>query len=560
MLVDDFQQAKSYPEKDYHLAAHINRTINLIRDDPKDSTDRISDELTEAEEAGVDHQIFTIIENLSAWYVQKATKQNSKERDFNLIVDALAALDETIVYSENLNWNNVKIVMITHRLRELSGLSGWDDELSEEISRAIDLLVNDDISTLGNRSLILNLIDEIIESGIPDETDVILDLYTQCSSWADSFRDAGDFQAERDVLRRAISLRNCLGGNPTEEQEQLINSFDRDVERSNYHSRNASLLRSGIQECREYLSSEKRNEWLRRHRIENRKGRDSMSAKPTGITPQEMRKEADRLVAWYRGVNQNHSNEQTLVIFLRNDDILIDYREAIYEEFEALNQDPLDVILNHSTENKKGDVVDDNPGLFEVFSGLGNESGQIEPDKEKMDEWTPRAYQNNVKKMNAVLGQVLRRLIEQNDLLEVDFYRILNQVEHIDPHREAFLTDTIIAFFDEDYTKALHVGLPQFEGILEDLLELKGESVNKDNTDGTIEPASLGGLFGIIKENIDENLGEYLQYQYTNPGGMNIRNLIAHGEYSYSRASFDYSAILLYDIFRTLIRVEDYYE
>lgn len=560
MLVDNFQQAQADPGEDYHLASRVNRTISLIRDDPKGTTERVSNELTEALEAGVDHQIFTIIEKLSAWHVQKTTVQSSTERDFDLVVDALTALNEAIVYSENHDWDNVAIVMVTHRLRELRDLSGWDDELSEELSRARDLLIDSDILTTGNRSLVLNLLDEVIEISTPDETDVVLDIYSECSTWADSFRDAGDLQAERDVLRRAISLRECLGGEPSEEQEQLIESYERDIERSNNHSRNASVLRSGVQECREFLPSEKRNEWLRKHRIENRKGRENMTARPTGITPDQIQFEADRLVAWYRAVNQNHSNEETLLMFLRLDDALTDYNEAVDDEFEALGQNPLNVLLSQSFENKKGDVVDDNPGLFEVLSGWGDETGPIEPDEQKMEEWTPQAYQREVKKINAVLGRVLRRLIEQGDLSEVDFYRILDRAEHIDQHREAFLTDTIVAFFEEDYTKTLHVGMPQFEGILEDLLELKGERVNKENSDGTIEPASLGGLFGIIEENIDENLGKYLEYQYTNSGGMNLRNAIAHGEYPYGAASFDYSAILLYDIFRTLIRVEDHYE
>jgi hypothetical protein len=247
-------------------------------------------------------------------------------------------------------------------------------------------------------------------------------------------------------------------------------------------------------------------------------------------------------------------------MFLRLDDTLTDYNEAVDDEFEALGQNPLKVLLSQSFENKKGDVVDDNPGLFEVLSGWGDELEPVEPDEQKMKEWTPQAYQKEVKKMNAVLSRVLRQLIEQGDLLEADFYRILDRIEHIDPHREAFLTDTIIAFFEEDYTKALHVGVPQFEGILENILELKGERVNKEKPDSTIEPSSLGGLFEIVEKNIDENLGKYLEYQYTESGGMNLRNAIAHGEYPYGAASFDYSAILLYDIFRTLVRVENHYE
>lgn len=560
MIVDNFQQAQTDPERDYHLASRIDRTISLIRDEPEGMTERVSNELTEATEAGIDHEVFTAIENLSEWHIQKCTVQSSTKRDFDLVVDALTALDETITYSENHDWDNVAIVMITHRLRELRQLSGWDDELTEELHRARDLLIDGGILTTGNRSQVLDLLDEIIEISTPEETDIVLDVYSECSSWADSFRDAGDFQAERDVLRRAISLRECLGGVPSEEQEQLIESYDKDIERSNYHSRNASVLRSGIQECREFLSSEKRNEWLRKHRIENRKGRENMTARPSGITPNEIQSEADRLVAWYRAAKQNHSNEETLLMFLRLDDTLTDYNEAVDDEFEALGQNPLKVLLSQSFENKKGDVVDDNPGLFEVLSGWGDELGPVEPDEQKMKEWTPQAYQKEVKKMNAVLSRVLRQLIEQGDLLEADFYRILDRIEHIDPHREAFLTDTIIAFFEEDYTKALHVGVPQFEGILENILELKGERVNKEKPDSTIEPSSLGGLFEIVEKNIDENLGKYLEYQYTESGGMNLRNAIAHGEYPYGAASFDYSAILLYDIFRTLVRVENHYE
>jgi hypothetical protein len=121
------------------------------------------------------------------------------------------------------------------------------------------------------------------------------------------------------------------------------------------------------------------------------------------------------------------------------------------------------------------------------------------------------------------------------------------------------LTDAIIAFFEEDYTKALHVGMPQFEAVLEDLLEIKGERVNKSKNDGTVEPATLGGLFGIIREEVNDDLGAYLEYQYTDSGGMNLRNLLAHGQYPYGAASFEYSAVLLFDILRTLLRIENDY-
>lgn len=559
MLVDNFQQAKTDPEKHYHLASRLNRTITLIRDDPEGTSDHISNEITEAREAGVNHDVFTAVEKLSEWHIQKATIQNSADRDFDLVVDGLNALDEVFSHAKRQEWDEVAVVAVTHRLREMRELSGWDAELAEEIERARDLLVDKDILTTGNRSFVFDLLDEVVLVSTPDETDTVLDLYQECSTWADSFREAGDLQAERDVLRYAITLRESLDGEPTEEQEQLIEAYERDVERSNYHSRNAAILREGIQECREFLSREKRNEWLRKLRIENRTGRENMSALPTGVTPGQLQAEADRIVNLYRSTKQNHSNEETFLMLLRFDDLLTDYDEAAQEDFEELERNPLSVLLTQSFENKKGDIVDDNPGLFEVLDGFGDGTQPVTPDEEKMEEWTPQAYQKQVKKMNAVLARVLRRLIEHGDLRETDFYRVLDRVEFIDPHREAFLTDAIIAFFEEDYTKALYVGMPQFEGILEDLLEIKGERVNKETPDGTIEPAALGGLFGIIKDNVNENLGKYLDYQYTDPGGMNLRNALAHGEYPYGASSFDYSSILLFDIIRTVVRIEDHY-
>lgn len=559
MLVDNFQQVTSDPEREYHLASRLDRTISLIRDDPEEAVDEVADEVDEADTAGIDHPIFTAIEQLGEWHLQTSNIKNSSERDFNLLTTALSKLEEVFEDARRRGWDDVSIVAVKHRLREMLELGGWDSELEREIQRGVELLVGEDLLTSATRSHVFDLLDEIQNVSGPSERDVVIDLYTECADWAESFRKSGDLQAERDVLRRAIDLRERIGGSPHSEEQRLIESYEEDVERSDDHSRNAAILQSGLRECREFLSGERRDEWLRQLRVENRKGRENMGPVPSGVTPQDIQLDADRLVLHYRSLRMNYSREKTFEMFLQFDEFLTDYEEAVEDEVQQLNTNPLSVLLSQSFENSKGDIVHHNPGLFDVMEVFGEGDRGSPSSSSDSEDWTPRTFQRRTKKMNAVVGQVLRRLIERGDIRESDFHRVLDRIEYLDPHHEAFLTDAIIAFFEEDYTKALHVGMPQFEAILEDLLEIKGEGVNKSKNDGTVEPATLGGLFGIIREEVNDDLGAYLEYQYTDAAGMNLRNQLAHGQYPYSAASFEYSAVLFFDILRTLLRIENHY-
>ncbi|WP_256393754.1 hypothetical protein [Natronoarchaeum rubrum] len=395
MLVDNFQQATSDPEREYHLASRLDRTISLIRDDPEEAIDEIADEVDEANTAGIDHPIFTAIECLEEWYLQTSIIQNSSERDFNLLATALSKLEEVFEDARRRRWDDVSIVAVKHRLQEMLELGGWDSELEQEIQRGVELLVDEGLLTTATRSLVFDLLDEIQNVSGPSERDVVIDLYTECVDWAESFQKSGDLQAERDVLRRAINLRERIGGDPHSEEQRLIESYEEDVERSDAHSRNAAILQSGFRECREFLSKEQRDEWLRQLRVENRKGRENMGPVPTGATPQDIQLDADRLVLLYRSLHMTPSREKTFELFLQFDELLTDYKEAVEDEVQQLNTNPLPVLLSQSFENSKGDIVHHNPGLFDVMEvfGEGNHASPSSP-------LTPRIGHQNLPAKN----------------------------------------------------------------------------------------------------------------------------------------------------------------
>ena len=85
-----------------------------------------------------------------------------------------------------------------------------------------------------------------------------------------------------------------------------------------------------------------------------------------------------------------------------------------------------------------------------------------------------------------------------------------------------------------------------------------GKAVTKNQ--GTVyKQKGLGGLFGLIEEDIDLNFGKYLQYRYTNTSGHNLRNRVAHGQIKYSAANFTQASTIIFDILRVGARINAEY-
>lgn len=103
------------------------------------------------------------------------------------------------------------------------------------------------------------------------------------------------------------------------------------------------------------------------------------------------------------------------------------------------------------------------------------------------------------------------------------------------PERKPLVVDGIRAYFDADYTKAIHVLLPQIEHALLTLLRLlPGKTINKPFRDRRRGAMQFKNLSDILEdEDVAAVLGPDLHLHFvstlSHPKGLNLRNQVCHG-------------------------------
>jgi hypothetical protein len=100
----------------------------------------------------------------------------------------------------------------------------------------------------------------------------------------------------------------------------------------------------------------------------------------------------------------------------------------------------------------------------------------------------------------------------------------------------------------------VHLAIPRLESVAANVYQEIGKAVTK-NQGQIYQQRGLGGLFGLIEEDISTNFGKYLQYRYTDTAGQNTRNRVAHGQIKYSTTNFKLAATTIFDIFRVGARI-----
>lgn len=103
------------------------------------------------------------------------------------------------------------------------------------------------------------------------------------------------------------------------------------------------------------------------------------------------------------------------------------------------------------------------------------------------------------------------------------------------PDRKPLIAEGIRAYFDADYTKAIHVLLPQIEHALLTLLRLlPGKTINKPFRDRTKGAMQFKNLSDILEDDdVAAVLGPDLHLHFVStlghPKGLNLRNQVCHG-------------------------------
>jgi hypothetical protein len=339
------------------------------------------------------------------------------------------------------------------------------------------------------------------------------------------------YMTERNYLDYQITIKNHLDEDVSKERSRLIESYENELEQKSSAKSmiKADILERGVAKCQPFLSDEKENEWRLRIRELNQQATEEMAAIEHEV---DVGEDVARIIDHFKDVKKESSSWEALSNLLYAPIGHGNFEEAVktMDDAPAANMLPKNVI------SPEGDTIGFEPGMSQE------------------GERAPSGYLTELKATNHMLAVAIHRLIDQSLLSESDFYMVLSLIPGVSIQDEAFLIDAIIDLFEERYAEAVHIAVPRLESVTANVYEEMGKSVTK-NQGQVYKQKGLGGLFGLIEEDISTNFGKYLQYRYTDTAGQNIRNRVAHGQIKYSTTNFKLASTMIFDIFRTGARI-----
>jgi len=520
MISDKLEQAKINPEKDYHLKADIRRVLRVI-ESSRDHSDLVENELKSLESV---HPIYCLIESLDTW-------ESSERQEFESgIYSALTALDDLYELALEEEWYSIASYSLLKSIKYREELGGFDP--TDQFNKVLDFLNahfygESDVSLgqLGTHiEKMLEHLDEMDEDAIDSLLDIVEDR-------AQHLKKNKQYMTERDYLDYQIHIKNHRGEAISDEQGRLIESYEDEFEKKSSANSmiKADILERGVAKCQLFLSDGKENDWRLRIRELNKQATEEM---PVIEHEVDVGEDVSRIIDFFKEVREESSSWEALSSILYAPIGQGDYEEAL----ETMGDAPAANMLPKNVISPEGDTVGFEPGM--------NQEGDR----------APSGYMAGLKVANHTLAVALHRLIDEDLLSESDFYMVLSLIPGVSVQDETFLTDAIIGFFQERYAEAVHLAVPRLESVTANVYQEMGKAVTK-NQGQVYHQKGLGGLFGLIEEDISTDFGKYLQYRYTDTAGQNIRNRVAHGQIKYSATNFKLASTILFDIFRVGARV-----
>jgi len=525
MISDKLEQAKQNPDKDYHLKMDIRRALRGVESD-RDYSDIVEGEL---EALPSDHPITELIRSIEIW-------ENSEHQDFeNGMNSALTALDDLYELASENEWNSVTSYSLLKSIEYRESLGGFNP--TKQLDSLLDFLhtnfYGESEVQLGQLGTHVRKMLEHMDSMDNENIDSLLDLV---EDRATQLRQNKNYTTERDYLEYQIRIKEQLGEDISVEQARMIKSYEDELEqkKSAKSMLKADILERAVATCQPYLSDEKENDWRLKIRELNKEAAEEMPRIEQGV---DISDDVSRIVDQFKEAKKKTSSGQALAMLLYAPIGQGDFEKAL----EIAGEAPISNMLPKHVISSEGDSVGSEPGF-------GQEG-----------ERAPTSYIPGMTASNHILAVALHRLIDENQLFEADFYTVLSLIPGVSIQDEAFLTDALINLFEGKYTESIHITIPRLESVTANVYQEMGQAVTKNQ--GTIyEQKGLGGLFGLIEEDIDLNFGKYLQYRYTNTSGHNLRNRVAHGQIKYSETNFTQASTTIFDILRVGARINEAYQ
>ncbi len=270
------------------------------------------------------------------------------------------------------------------------------------------------------------------------------------------------------------------------------------------------LAMSWLQDVHEaYRERGMKEEALKVQAQAKEKGKNAIGSMKQIVTKIEISKEEmEKILADFTSGDLNSSLEKVAIQ-------LVPQANQVRSGLDAMKKDfPLQALIGVTTIgdgqiiSKSGSVKDDPEGRLRLeFS-------------QRISMYTP------------LLSAAIDKIREKFKPSSEDILNYLYQSPLFDPERRDLLDEGILAYFSEDYVKAIHVLVPQVEHILRRILSLLGQPTNKPaKTRGTMQEQNLNDVLANqeVMKFIPEDLRLYFLVTLADQRGLNIRHRVSHG-------------------------------
>jgi len=522
-LVEELESLVEVGPHDSTFRHQFSTVLREMRQGWGSSPNEIRNELAESD---YEHPFLTAIVGLSRW-IENNTYHDGAEL-------AVTKLEEGFEIANDEDWSPLAATLLKKRLQLLVQLQ-HDEALEATIEEAIAFLRRADELAIGPTFDILDLIVEHPEN-IPAA--VIDDLLAFLQEQADEAREKREYDTCRKYWRYNLEIHRATDQSLEAAKDRIIASYHEQLAflQDGQHMVRASVAHEAVKECVEWVDEATRAEWEQEHREANRASIDEMGEFSHRLPDEEI---------------ENLDNAL----------------ESIIDQFEDLQEERHTVfaikwLVNRDILVPDPEPVDRGPGVpFRdlVQSRTITSSGGSYSQDESGGDWSD-LYSVAVQHSHKVLQDLVYRLMNRGLLHEGDFFILFNRRDTLRADTVAFLTDFVIAFFENRGSAATHIGMAQLEAVIRSQMEEYGKSTLRLDPDtGELHPRSMTGLLGQLEGDVAESWMTYMRYRYTDLSGQNIRNKIAHGHLRHRQAQWSMSCILLFDMLRVFLELERTY-
>lgn len=530
-LLEYLERVQNDPEQEHHLRIALDSLLSQIREERINSVETVEDRLGDPSAS----PLFEAVYSYAYWRISTTNAYNE---------GAKPAIQQYQVAFENARenqWHSIAALCLSE-LINLYGEINHDDDLEHWLETAISFLESEysghDVD-IGNGS---RLVDSLQAHRYAANEDTLRQAIEYLNERIDSAKQRESYWIERDLLEDLIDLKSYLGLDTEGDQATIAESFEAEAEKKGQRSNmvRASVLSNAIDRCESFVDDQRVAKWKRELREANRTAiEDEMqeiSHKPSDKDIKELEEAIESIVEMYEQWVSEFDPASAFKLLLDQKVFIPDLEISR----EIAQGSIISEIVTRSTISPEGDTV------------------AVRNPREEFDA-RPANYRTMAQHIGTILSSVLFRLMTRNILREHHFYRLIEDAHWLTAHDHAFLTDIVIAFFSHRYAEALHIGVARLEGVIARTLEHNGVPVTTVEG-GESEQRSLGGLLREMRGIVDENFVVYLNYRYVDPAGMNLRNRISHGQIRYHVASFHNTSICVFDIFRSIQKIETFYD